>query len=828
VYVWQFPFLNDVNHLLNKNCIAMFIKRLNQKVLILLIGFLPAISIAQFTLSGKVTDQGSGEGLPGATIIMDDGNVSTTTNNAGFFNVTNVETGRHQIKVSYLGYKTVVKNVDVSANTTMNFELNYTAILSDEIIVRATRAQEKSPTTYAVVDKQKIADNNIGQDLPYILQITPSVVTTSDAGSGVGYTGIRIRGTDITRINVTMNGVPVNDPESHGVYFVDLPDLASSVDNIQIQRGVGTSTNGAAAFGASINIQTTKLNPDPYAEINSMAGSFSTFKNTLNFGSGLIKGKWAFDGRLSNIQSDGYIERGWSDLNSFYISGGYFGEKSILKAIVTSGKEKTYQAWYGTPKDSLKTNRRYNPSGIMYDENGNIIGYYDNQTDNYRQDYYQLHFAHQFNNKLNLSSALFYTKGKGYYESYRNQNSYEEYGFENVIIGGDTITETNLVRQKWLDNDFYGLNISLGYDTDKIDVTVGGGYNYYNGDHYGYIIWAEHTSNSFINKPWYENTGKKSDAHIFGKINYKINALINIYADLQFRTIDYQIEGIHDDLRDLTQSHHFNFFNPKGGIFLTLNEHNNLYASVAIAHREPNRSVYRDADPGQKVSPERLIDFELGYQFQHQIVNLEANLYYMDYKDQLVLTGQINNVGDPIMVNVPKSYRAGIEIVGGIKILKNLRWDVNATFSNNKIQDFVSFTDNWNTWPEQVVDSLETTDISFSPDIIAGSNLTWEVFKNFKTSLISRYVGRQYIDNTSNKDRSLDPYFVNDLKFHYSIKTNFIKQIDLILSLNNIFNTEYETNAWVYRYYYDDVEYEMNGYFPQAKFHFMGGVSLKF
>lgn len=805
----------------------MFMNKISRQILILVIGFLPVFTAAQFTISGKVKNEDSGKSLPGATIQFSDGSATTTDAN-GEYSIPKVKAGSYQIKVSFLGFRTIKKNINVSGNMKLDFELKYTPILSDEVIVQATRIQSKSPTTYSVVDKQQIVENNIGQDLPYILQITPSVVTTSDAGAGIGYSGIRIRGSDITRINVTMNGVPVNDGESQGVYFVDLPDLASSIDNIQIQRGVGTSTNGAAAFGASINIQTTTLKADPYAEINSMAGSFSTFKNTVNFGSGLIAGKWTFDGRYSNIQSDGYIDRGWSNLNSFYMSGGYYGEKSILKAIVTSGRERTYQAWYGTPKDSLATNRRYNPSGAMYDENGNIEGYYGNQTDNYKQDYYQLLFAHQFNKNLSLSSALFYTKGKGYYENYKNNQSYEAYGLENVIIGGDTITESNMINQKWLDNDLYGVNISLGYETEKIDVTLGGGYNYYSGDHYGYIIWAEYASNSFIDQPWYENTGTKSDGNIFGKVNYKINNLINVYADLQFRTISYQIEGTHDDLRDLTQSHQFNFFNPKAGVFLTLNEHNNIYASVAVANREPNRSVYRDADPGQQISPERLIDYEMGYQLNKKIFNLEANFYYMDYKDQLVLTGQINNVGDAILVNVPKSYRTGIEIVGGIQILKNLRWGVNGTFSSNKIQNFVSYTDNWNTWPEQVIDTLGTTDISFSPDITAGSNLSWEAFKNFKASLVSRYVSRQYIDNTSNVNRSLHPYFINDLKLAYTIKTKLIKQIDLMLSLNNIFNTEYETNAWVYRYYADDVEYEDNGYFPQAKFYFMGGVSLKF
>ena len=789
---------------------------------------LPYFSFAQLNVSGKVTDKENDEPLPGANIVLEESDLSTSADYSGEYTLTNLKAGKHIIKVSFVGYKTIIKNINLQGDQFLDFKMEHIAIMSEEVIVQATRVQENSASTYSTLNNRQIAEGNMGQDLPYILQITPSVVTTSDAGSGVGYTGIRIRGTDITRINVTMNGVPVNDAESHSVYFVDLPDMASSIDNIQIQRGVGTSVNGAAAFGASINIQTTKLNAIPYAEINSAAGSFNTFKNTLRFGSGLIKGKWAFDGRLSAISSDGYIDRGWSDMKSFYVSGGYFGEKSILKAIVSSGKERTYQAWYGTPKDSLNTNRTYNPSGIMYGTDGEITGYYDNQTDNYRQDYYQLHFAHEFSKHLNLSSALFYTKGNGYYESYKNDEKYSDYGFKNVIIGEDTITRTNLIRQKWLDNDFYGLNLSINYNRKKIKATIGGGWNYYEGDHYGYIIWAEHSSNSFINKPWYENTGKKSDFNIFGKINYQLLDFLNLYADLQYRGINYSIKGIHDNLRDLTQTHSFNFFNPKAGAYFTLNKQQSIYASFAVANREPNRSVYRDADPEQIVKSERLSDYEIGYKYLNNFIKLEADYYFMNYKNQLVLTGQINNVGDPILVNVPKSYRQGIEIVAGFKFLKNLNWEINGTFSENKIQDFISYSDNWDTWPEQVKDTIGTTDISFSPAVIAGSNITYEPFKNFKASFISRFVSRQYIDNTSNKERSIDPYFVNDLKFYYSIKTNFIKEIDLMLSLNNIFNEEYETNAWVYRYYTGGEEYEMNGYFPQAKFNFMAGISLKF
>ncbi len=788
----------------------------------------PGVVYPQFSVSGKITDKENGNPLSGAHIFVQGTRFSTSSSDDGTYSIAGLKPGSYKFKVTFIGYNSLVQEVDMSESITIDFVLEYSPILSDEVIVQSTRVQEKSPSTYTTIEGEEIVRQNTGQDLPFILQITPSVVTTSDAGAGVGYTGIRIRGTDITRINVTMNGVPVNDPESQDVFFVDLPDLASSVDNIQIQRGVGTSSNGAAAFGASINIQTTSLNLDPYAELNSTAGSFNTFKNTLRFGSGLVNGKWAFDGRLSAIQSDGYIDRGWSDLKSFYMSGGYYGEKTILKAIVTSGWEKTYQAWNGTPKDSLATNRTYNPSGEMVDENGNLTGYYNNQTDNYRQDYYQLHFVQQFSKNLNLTSSLFYTKGKGNYESYKNDESYADYGFEDVIIGGDTISNTNLINQKWLDNDFYGLNLDLNYSHNKMNATLGGGWNSYSGDHYGYIIWAEHSSNSFVDKPWYENTGKKTDFNVFAKANYQPNKFLNLYGDLQVRNIDYSIDGINDDLRDLTQEHSFTFFNPKGGVYFTLNTSSSLYGSVAVAHREPNRSVYKDADLGQQINAERLIDYELGYKYQSKKISLEANYYYMRYRDQLVLTGQINNVGDPIMVNVPNSFRTGIELNGGIQILKQLRWDMNLTLSRNKIIDFVGYTDNWDIWPEQNVDTLGTTDISFSPEIIGSSNITWEPVKPLQVSLQSKYVGRQFIDNTSTKSRSLNPYFISDLKFYYTIKTGLIRQIDLMLNLNNIFNVEYESNAWVYPYYYENNEYEMNGYFPQAKFNFMAGVSLKF
>jgi iron complex outermembrane receptor protein len=657
--------------------------------------------------------------------------------------------------------------------------------------------------------------------------MSPSLVVTSDAGAGVGYTGMRIRGTDLRGINVTLNGIPVNDGESSTVFFVDLPDLASSLDDVQIQRGVGTSTNGAAAFGASINMKTDEYAPDPYAGINTAYGSFNTLKSNVKFGTGLMNGKWNFNGRLSSITSDGFIDRASSDLKSAYFSAAYYGEKDVLKAVVILGKEKTYQAWYGIPKDSLEGNRTYNPAGEIYDADGNFIGFYDNQTDNYWQNYYQLHYAREFAENLNFTASAFYTRGYGYYENYKNNKSFSSFGMNDTIIGGDTITHSNMVTQKWLDNHFYGLNFSMIYEAAALKLTIGGGWNRYDGDHFGKVVWAQVARLGDYNHNWYFNNGLKTKSNIFAKAEYAFGTKLTAFADLQYRYIDYRIEGTHDDLRNLTQEHQFDFLNPKLGLAFKINEKNNLFLSAAISNREPDRSTYRDADPGVEVKPERLTDIEFGYSFVSSKLAFTANVFHMQYKDQLVLTGKINNVGDAIMQNVDKSHRSGLEVIAGWAITDFLKWDANATFSVNKIDGFVAYVDDWNTGIQRE-ENYDKTDISFSPGFMANSNLTVIPFKNFSISLLSSYVGKQFTDNTSDDRRSIDAYFVNNVRVNYSLKTNFIKQIDFLLSLNNVLNEKYETNAWVYRYYYDDVEYDMNGYFPQAGFNFMLGLNLNF
>lgn len=786
------------------------------------------ISFAQFTISGTITNLDDGSPLPGANITLDQNFLVAISGADGGYLINKIKSGKHTLTVSYIGFKTVTIDLNIDSDLNQDIALQPEVYLSEEVIISAIRADGGVPTTISNLDASQIERNNTGRDLPYLLESLPSTVVTSDAGNGIGYSGIRIRGTDLSGINVTLNGVPVNDGESQGVYFVDLPDLASSIDDIKVQRGVGASSNGAASFGASINIKTGEFSSDPYGEISSAAGSFSTFKNTLKFGSGMIRDKWAFDGRISMITSDGYIERATSNLKSFYASGGYYGKKDVFKMIVLGGSEKTYQAWNGTPKDSLSTNRRYNPSGAILDTEGNIVGYYKNETDNYDQTYYQMHYAHEFSNILNIAASGFYTRGIGYYESYKNNQSFAQYGWNDTIIGNDTVSETSLIQQKWLDNHFYGINLSLNYSPTKWNINIGGGWNTYDGDHYGYVTWAQVARLGEYDTPWYSNTGTKITYHVFAKATYSINEKLSVYGDLLFRGIDYKIKGTHDDLSILTQSHQYQFLNPKLGLSYNVDFKNSLFLYAGIANREPNRSVFRDAEEWQQIEPEKLTDFEFGYQFTNNFLSIEANAFYMLYKNQFVLTGQINDVGSPIMTNVPKSYRRGIELSGIVEFLKIMSWQMNATYSQNKIENFVSYTDNWDTWPVQVIDTLGSTNISFSPEFTFSGNLSVQPAKGLTISLVSNYISRQYIDNTSSKNRSLDPYLINDLKFFYTIKTGFIKQVDVWVSLNNIFNVKYESNAWVYNYYYENVEHELNGYFSQAQFNFMAGLNLKF
>ena len=703
--------------------------------------------------------------------------------------------------------------------------------LLKEVNVNALRAGEKTPVAFTNISEAEIEKGNLGQDLPYLISLTPSVVTTSDAGAGVGYTGFRIRGTDPTRINVTINGIPLNDSESQGVWWVNMPDFSSSIENIQIQRGVGTSTNGGSAFGASVNLKTDGLNKKAYAITNNSVGSFATLKNNIEFGTGLLNGKFAFDGRLSKISSDGYIDRATSDLKSLYLQGTYFGKKSVLKGIVFSGHELTYQAWNGVPLNYLDTNRTYNSYT------------YENEVDNYKQTHYQLHYSQQLNDVTNFNIAGHYTHGEGYYEQEKLNQSLNAYGLQDIIIGSDTITKTNLVRRKWLNNDFGGLTYSLNHKIGNLDLTLGGASNRYSGQHYGNVIWAQYASDASFNHQYYWNKAEKFDNNFYAKADYKYSEATQLYIDLQGRSIDYIFEGLDPEGNAAEQEVNLEFFNPKFGLHHTLNESQVLYASFGVANKEPNRSDYTESSPESRPTHETLYDTEIGYKQVGNKMTFGANFYFMNYENQLVMTGKMNDVGGRTHVNVTESFRKGIELEGIYKLTTKLTWAANMTLSENKIvTPFIEDVDNWDTWGVDQV-THENTNLAFSPNIIWTSQLNYQFDKNTSIDLISKYVGEQFIDNTSSEDRMLNDYLVNHLRLTYDWESKIFKTAKVSLQINNLFNNEYISNAWIYRFISDNWDpresdhyvnadsekgYNMAGYFPQATRNYLLGLTLGF
>lgn len=792
---------------------------------LLLAQLIAVVAFGQINLTGVV--KGDGEPLPGASIVLEKSLYGVSASGDGSFEFRNLKPGDYKLKVSFIGFETKVVELDLTSSKSIEVELKQNVVMTDEVLISATRAGSKTPVAYSNVSGEEIARRNMGQDIPFLLNLTPSFVTTSDAGAGVGYTNFRIRGTDLNRINVSVNGIPLNDAESHGTWFVDQPDMASSLENVQIQRGVGTSTNGAAAFGASINLQTNSLNKDAYGEVKTAAGSFNTFKNTLSAGTGLMNDHFTVDVRLSKVTSDGYIDRASSDLKSFFVSGGYYAGNTVVKLNVFSGFEETYQAWNGISSELLETNRKYNPSGEYTDENGKTR-YYEDEVDHYQQDHYQLHFSHKMTRAWNINASLHYTRGLGYYESYKDDEDLADYTLSPITVGSELIESTNLVNRKWLDNHFYGLTYSLNYNENRSDFTFGGGYNVYDGDHYGNVIWAQYYGSANPNHEWYRNNGLKKDFNVFAKYNLQVAEKLNLFADLQYRRINYEVEGIDDDLRNLDQDHDFNFFNPKFGVFYQPATNQEIYLSFAIANREPNRTAFVDYPAGHEPPVhETLRDWELGYNYSSSNFSFGANYYYMNYKDQLVLTGQINDVGSPIMVNVDKSFRTGIELQAGVKIAENFQWNGNTTLSINKIKDFTEYVDNWDTWGQESFD-LGDTDLAFSPNIVVKSQFVFSPIEDMNFAFVSSYVGEQYIDNTSNEDRVLEAYFVNDFKADYTFKTSLFEEITLHLMVNNLFDHKYETNAWVYSYLSGGERAKIDGYYPQAGTHFMFGVDFKF
>lgn len=682
----------------------------------------------------------------------------------------------------------------------------------DEVLVSGVRANKKNPVTFTNVTKEELAPRNLGQDIPILLNYLPSVVTTTDAGNGVGYTYMRVRGADGSRINVTLNGVPFNDSESQGTYFVDLPDFASSLESVQLQRGVGTSTNGAGAFGASLNMQTKSFQENAYAEISNSGGSFGTRKHTLAFGTGLYD-NIEINGRISQIASDGYIDRASTNMFGYFFNINYIKKSTSVQFLAFGGKEKTYQAWNGLEDTYLlEHDRTFNSVGMYTDENGNTK-FYDNETDNYWQHHFQLHWSEKWSEKWTSNVALHYTLGKGYYEQFREDADLADYNLPD-FQGNAT---ADLVRQKWLDNDFFGTTFSLNYKNNKTDILFGGAANRYLGKHYGEVVWTQfYVPNS---NRYYDNYGNKDDLNFYAKASQTFGK-INFFADLQYRMVFYKATSeafadVHDTFR---------FFNPKAGINYQLNSKSAIYAYAGIANKEPRRDDYENGS----IKPERLIDYEFGWKYNAKKLTVNTNAFYMQYKDQLVLTGALNDVGSPIFTNSGHSYRYGIEIESVIKAINKLTFQPNITLSQNKNKDFYFQRDG-------ILQNLGNTNIAFSPDIVFGNATTYSPIKNLNLTFLNKFVGKQFMGNIDSQASALKSYNVHDLNVTYLWNINKgIKSILFSGLVNNIFDYEYESNGYFYTY--DDdfstpgvtTTIEGTGYYPQAGTNFLVGATLKF
>ncbi len=712
----------------------------------------------------------------------------------------------HRIKTLFTTMAVTGLALTASAQQSPTDSLEGKKIVLDEVLVQAVRVTKEFPITFSNLDKDEIAPRNLGQDIPVLINFLPAVVTTSDAGAGIGYTGIRVRGSDATRVNVTINGIPYNDAESQGTFWVNMPDFASSTESLQLQRGVGTSTNGAGAFGASLNLLTDAFSEQAYGRISSSIGSFNTLRNNMKFSTGLINEHFELSGRLSRITSDGYIDRASSELDSYFLQGVYKDDNTLVKALLFGGHEVTYQAWNGIDAETLRTNRTFNSAGIYTDENGNTQ-FYEREEDNYKQDHFQLHWNETINSEWNTNIALHYTRGRGFFEQFREDDDFATYGFEPLTVNGETVNTADLVRRRWLDNDVYGVVASINHKKENLDLILGGGYNTYKGDHFGEVIWARFASNTNIRDRYYEDNSTKTDFNAYVKANYKLDDKWSIFGDMQYRGVGYEANGEDTGLVDDT----FNFFNPKAGITFDLNSNHNFYFSYAVANREPNRNDYENGNP----KPERLNDFELGWRYVSPSFQLNANAYYMRYKDQLVLTGELNDVGAPLRENVGDSYRLGLELDANIQLGKQFMLRPNVALSDNRNVDFISQNDD-------VLQNLGNTHIAFSPSIIAGSILTFAPNDNLQVSLLSKYVGEQYMGNIDSEASILDSYSQTDFNVQYVIEVNsFIKNIALTGLVNNVLDQDIVSNGADYGggfiYYY-----------PQAGINFLLGAAVNF
>ena len=694
----------------------------------------------------------------------------------------------------------------------------------DEVLVKAVRVNAKSPITHSNLSKEEIAKRNLGQDIPMLLNFLPSVVTTTDAGAGIGYTGLRIRGVSSQSTNVTINGIPYSDAESLGTFWVNLGDFASSVENLQVQRGVGTSTNGSGAFGASINVLTDAVSNDASGEVSNSFGSFNSRKHTVKFSTGLMNDHVEIAGRLSNIESDGYIDRASTSLKSYFLQGSYVDDNTLIKAITFGGNNVTYQSWFGVDAATLASDRTFNPAGQFEDENGQTR-FYDNEVDDYRQDHYQLHWNERLNKNWSTNIGLNYTYGRGFFEQFKEDDDFSIYGFDELTVDGQTVNTTDLIRRRWLDNDYYVFNANANYKNNDIDLIFGTSISHYDGDHFGEVVWARFASQSNIRDRYYDGNGKKNDFSLFSKATYKLNDKVQLYGDIQVRNVNYSTSGITSDLVELLVDENYTFFNPKAGVTYKYNDNNDLYLSYARANREPNRN---DFESDSSIRPEQLNDFELGWRHKKGNFSFNANGYLMLYNEQLVLSGELNDVGAPLRTNSGESYRLGLELEAVIPVNNKLTIQPNLALSTNKNRETVRSFDG-------EVQNLGSTDIAFSPNIVAANAIVFEPVKNFQVSLLTKFVGEQFMSNTEAQQSRLDSYLTNDINLIYSIiPKSVFEKITFTALVNNIFDEQYVSNGFYFTFD-DDFSnpgtistVEGAGFYPQAGINFLTGVTLTF
>jgi len=806
------------------------------------------LALSQNRIYGVIEDR-TGKFIQAAHVSVLNTNVEVYSDAKGRFDIIKLPDSdtTHTIIVEKPGFLQQSMTISASSKDEVKVLLFSWMKTLEDVHVSTTRLTDFNTSQILLRKINPLERKNFGQDIPVLLEATPSLVTTSDAGAGVGYTGLRIRGVDATRINVTINGIPVNDPESHAVYWVNMPDLASSIENIQIQRGVGSSTNGAASFGASLNIKTQDISEKPFGSIDQSFGSFGTHKTTVKAGTGILNKHFSLETRMSSIQSNGYLDRASSDLKSYFLSAAYIGKKSILKAIVFSGKEITYQAWYGTPESRVKgdtaamnafADRNYLSAEDRENllNSGRTYNYYNykNEVDHYQQDNYQLHFTHTFNDQLIFNVAGHYTYGRGYYEQYRKGENLTDYGLNPVFIGSDTIIQTDLIRRLWLDNDFIGAVYGLTYKpTAHLDLVFGGSANTYFGRHFGELVWAQYASNSEIYQRYYSNDSRKSEVSSYVKAVYKRDRF-DVYTDLQFRHVDYSFIGkelVNGMPAEVTQDVQFNFFNPKVGASFKVNSQQMFFLNGGISHREPVRADFISSTAENRPTFETLQDVEFGHQISTSRLSLTTNVYFMNYHNQLLLTGEINDVGAYIHSNVAKSYRLGVEVYGSYRLDKKLKLTGGITLSRNKIAQFNEYIDTYlDTVPyyTQQVITHTNTEMSLSPNITGNIGLDWMPVDNLNIAWMTKLVGRQYLDNTGNINRSIDPFNFSNIQVNYSIFDKFCKEIQFGLMLNNVFNQLYVNNGYTFSYAYGGQTTTENFYYPQAGRNFMVRVLLKF